>query len=291
MHNFVILTDSSCDLTGAMVEQLELEVLPLSVTVEEDTYKNYPDEREITAKTFYDKIREGKKVFTSAVNTQAFTDTMEPLLQQGKDILYIGFSSELSGTYSAGAAAARELQEKYPARRIMTVDSLCASMGQGLLVYLSVLQKRLGKTIEEVKKYAEEIKLKVCHWFTVEDLSQLRKGGRVSAASALVGNILNIKPVMHVDDQGKLAAVSKVRGRKASIRTMFENMGKTIEAPDGQSVFISHGDCEKEAKTLGDMIREKWSGIHEIIYNNVGPVIGAHTGPGVIALFYLGKHR
>lgn len=290
MQQFVILTDSSCDLPAELAQQLQLEVVPLSVTVEEDTYKNYLDGREISAKAFYDKIREGKKVFTSAVNINTFIETMEPLLQQGKDVLYLGFSSGLSSTYSAGAAAAQELAEKYPQRKIYTVDSLCASMGQGLLLYWMVQQKNAGKTIEEVRDYAEETKWKICHWFTVEDLMQLKKGGRVSATTAIVGTVLNIKPVMHMDMLGKLAAVGKVRGRKASIRALFKKMEERVVMPEGQMIYISHGDCEAEARLLEDMIRQQWP-VKDVVLNNVGPVIGAHTGPGVIALFFLGDVR
>ncbi len=290
MQQFVIVTDSSCDLSAQMALDLQLEVLPLSVTIEENTYKNYLDGREISAKDFYGRIREGKRVVTSAVNTNAFVEVMEPLLMQGTDILYLGFSSGLSGTYNAGATAVRELAEKYPQRKIYAVDTLCASMGEGLLIYLAVQQKNTGKTIEEVRDYAEETKWKICHWFTVENLMQLKKGGRISATTAIVGTMLNIKPVMHMDMLGKLAAVSKVRGRKASIRALFNRMAEHVVNPEGQMIFISHGDCEEEARVLAEMIREQWP-VKDVVLNHVGPVIGAHTGPGVIALFFLGDNR
>lgn len=290
MQDFVIMTDSSCDLPAELAEQLQLEVVPLSVTVEDKTYKNYLDGREITAKAFYDEIREGKNVVTSAINTNAFIEAMTPLLEQGRDILYLGFSSGLSGTYSAGAAAARELAEQYPARKLYAVDTLCASMGQGLLIYLAVQQKNEGKTIEQVRDYAEQVKWNLCHWFTVENLKQLVKGGRVSPTAALLGTVLNIKPVMHMDTEGKLAAVGKVRGRKASIKAMFQKMQEHVVSPEGQMVFISHGDCEAEAQSLADMIKQQWK-VKDVVLNHVGPVIGAHTGPGVIALFFLGDAR
>ena len=290
MDDFVILTDSCCDMTARMAADLELEVLPLSLNMEDRVYHNYLDGREITAKAFYDAIRDGADVHTSAVNTQAFLDALRPVLEEGKDILYLGFSSGLSGTYSAGAAAVRELADAYPARKVYAVDTLCASMGQGLLLYLAAQKKAAGATIEQVREYAEETKWKICHWFTVENLMHLKKGGRVSATAAIVGTVLNIKPVMHMDMLGKLAAVGKVRGRRASIRALFEKMREHVVHPEGQMIFISHGDCEEEAQALANLIRREWQ-VADVVLNPVGPVIGAHTGPGVIALFFVGDER
>jgi len=290
MSDFVLFTDSCCDLTDALVKEMDLYVLPLSVHMDEDTYKNYLDEREISYKDFYARIPKVKNVKTSAVNQQDFMDAMEPILQQGKDLLYIGFSSGLSGTFSAGALAARELQEKYPERKVYAVDSLCASLGQGMYVYLAWQKKLTGANIDEVRDYLEEIKLNLCHWFTVNDLFHLKRGGRVSATTAVVGSMLSIKPVMHVDDEGHLIAVSKARGRKASLKQLMEEMKKTAINPEEQVIFISHGDAQDEAEYLGNMIREELH-VKDVIINYVGPVIGAHTGPGVIALFFLGTKR
>ena len=290
MADFVLFTDSCCDLPDALVKEMQLAVQPLSVHLDENTYKNYPDEREITYKDFYALIPKAKDIKTSAVNQQTFMDAMEPILQEGKDILYIGFSSGLSGTYSAGALAARELQEKYPDRKVYAVDSLCASLGQGMYVYLGWQKKQAGASIDEVRDYLEEIKLNLCHWFTVNDLFHLKRGGRVSAATAVVGSMLSIKPVMHVDDEGHLIAVSKARGRKASLKQLMEEMKKTAINPEEQVIFISHGDVQDEAEYLGNMIREELH-VKDVIINYVGPVIGAHTGPGVIALFFLGTKR
>ena len=290
MADFVLFTDSCCDLPDALVKEMQLAVQPLSVHLDENTYKNYLDEREITYKDFYALIPKAKDIKTSAVNQQTFMDAMEPILQEGKDILYIGFSSGLSGTYSAGALAARELQEKYPDRKVYAVDSLCASLGQGMYVYLGWQKKQAGASIDEVRDYLEEIKLNLCHWFTVNDLFHLKRGGRVSAATAVVGSMLSIKPVMHVDDEGHLIAVSKARGRKASLKQLMEEMKKTAINPEEQVIFISHGDVQDEAEYLGNMIREELH-VKDVIINYVGPVIGAHTGPGVIALFFLGTKR
>ena len=290
MREFVLFTDSSCDLPADLADQLGLAVVPLSVTVGEDTYKNYLDGREITAKAFYDAIRDGADVHTSAVNTQAFLDALRPVLEEGKDILYLGFSSGLSGTYSAGAAAVRELADAYPARKVYAVDTLCASMGQGLLLYLAAQKKAAGATIEQVRDYAEETKWKICHWFTVENLMHLKKGGRVSATAAIVGTVLNIKPVMHMDVLGKLAAVGKVRGRRASIRALFEKMREHVVHPEGQMIFISHGDCLADAERLQSMV-ENELGCRTFLINYVGTVIGSHSGPGTLALFFMGDHR
>ncbi|MBQ8506195.1 MAG: DegV family protein [Clostridia bacterium] len=290
MAEYVLFTDSCCDLTDALAKEMQLTVLPLSVHMDDETYQNLLDESEITYKDFYAKLPGVKDVKTSAVNQQAFTDAMEPILQSGRDLLYIGFSSGLSGTYSAGALAAQELAEKYPERKIYAVDSLCASLGQGMYVYLAWQKKCAGATIEEVRDYLEEIKMNLCHWFTVNDLFHLKKGGRVSATTAILGSMLSIKPVMHVDDEGHLTLVSKARGRKASIKQLLQEMKNTAIDPENQVIFISHGDAQDDAEYLGDMIRKELH-VKDVIINYVGPVIGAHAGPGVIALFFLGTKR
>lgn len=290
LNNFVILTDSSCDLPASMAAEMQVEVLPLTVYVDDDCYSNYLDGREIGFHDFYERTKTAKNLKTSAVNQAQFVEIMEPLVAAGNDVLYLGFSSGLSGTYNASRIAAEELNEKYPDRKIITVDTLCASLGQGLLVYLCWQQKQAGKTIAEVAAYAEQTKLNVAHWFTVNDLMFLKRGGRVSATTAIVGSALSIKPVMHVDDDGHLIKVSVARGRKASIRALVDKMASDGIDIAGQHIFISHGDCEDEAKYLADLIRERF-GVKEITINYVGPVIGAHSGPGTLALFYLGTQR
>ena len=288
MSDYVLMTDSSCDLPASMAEELELTVAPLSVLIDGKSYVNYLDEREITFTKCYSLFREGKIATTSAANVELFTGYMEPLLKAGKDILYLGFSSGLSSTCQAGAMAAKELMEKYPQRKIYTVDTLCASMGQGLLVYLCAQEKAKGKSIEEVRDYAEATKLHLCHWFTVDDLNHLKRGGRVSAVSAALGTVLNIKPVLHVDDEGHLIFMEKVRGRRQSIKRLAEMMEKTgIDLKD-QVIFISHGDCMDDVNYLISLIQDK---VKEIHVSYVGPVIGAHSGPGTLALFFLGTQR
>lgn len=290
MNNFIILTDSSCDLPASMAAEMQIEVLPLTLDLDGECYKNYLDGREIEFHDFYECAKTAKSMKTSAVNQQQFMDIMEPLVAAGNDVLYLGFSSGLSGTYNASVLAATELNEKYPNSKIITVDTLCASLGQGLFVYLCWKEKQAGKTIDEVAAYAEQIKLNLAHWFTVNDLFFLKRGGRVSATTAIVGSALAIKPVMHVDNEGHLIKVSTARGRKASIRALLSEMEKTGVDISNQHIFISHGDCEEDANYLASLIREKF-GVNEITINYVGPVIGAHSGPGTLALFFLGKNR
>ena len=290
MRDFVIMTDSCCDMTDRMARELELEVLPLCLEMGGKEYRNLLDGSELDFQEFYNRIRAGEEATTSAVSVGAFEERMRAILSQGKDILCINFSSALSTTYQSAVIAAEELQSEFPDGKVLVVDSLCASLGQGLLLYLCVQQKRAGKSLEEVHAFAQETKGKVCHWFTVDDLNHLKRGGRISAATALFGTMLSIKPVMHVDDGGHLVPVSKARGRKASILEMAEHMAKTAIDPANQTVFISHGDCEGDALFLADEIRCRL-GTTDIHINFVGPVIGNHSGPGTLALFFLGTER
>ena len=273
-----------------MAQTMGIEVLPLTVYIEGDTYRNYLDGREIGFHDFYERLKTAKNVKTSAVNQAQFMEILEPLVRAGSDVLYLGFSSGLSGTYNAGALAAAELREKYPDRKIYAVDTLCASLGQGLLVYHCWKQQQAGKSIDEVRDFAEANKLRLCHWFTVDDLMFLKRGGRVSAATAIVGSMLSIKPVMHVDNEGHLIKVDVARGRKASIRALLAEMEKRGDDISSQHIFISHGDCEDDANYLAKLIRERF-GVKDITINYVGPVIGAHSGPGTLALFFLGRER
>ena len=288
MREFVLMTDSCCDLSQQMVEDLGLVVLPLSVLQEGKEYRDYPDHRELDPKVFYQKLRAGAMGSTSAANVESFREAMEPILQAGKDILSINFSSALSTTCQSAAMAARELGEQYPEGKMIVIDSLCASLGQGMLVYLAAQEKAKGKSIDEVADFVRETIPHLCHWFTVDDLNHLKRGGRVSAAAALFGTMLQMKPVLHVDDEGRLIPVSKVRGRKASINALLDKMEEL--ALDTETVFISHGDCAGEIDEMAKAIRERF-GTKTIVINYVGPVIGNHSGPGTIALFFLGKHR
>ena len=289
MRDYVILTDSCCDLPAALIEELDIRVLPLTLLLDGTEYRNYPDGREIGFKEFYDRVRGGSMPTTSAVSIGAFEDAMRPLLEQDKDILYLAFSSALSTTHQSACIAAEGLRGEFPDADIRVIDSLAASMGQGLLVYLCAQEKRAGKSFAEVCAFAEETRPHICHWFTVDDLNHLKRGGRVSAATALVGTMLAIKPVLHVDDGGHLTSVSKARGRKASLTALVDEMEKAVIRPVGP-VFISHGDCEADVAVVADEIRRRF-GCEVQSVNYVGPVIGAHTGAGVVALFYVGEKR
>lgn len=290
MNDYLIITDSSCDLPDSLVQELELTVLPLAFIMDGRTYRNWPDNREMSPGEFYNKQREGLMATTNAVNVGEASDAMEAVLKQDKDVLVLGFSSGLSTTYNSFKIAADELAEKYPSRRIYTVDTLCASLGQGMFVYQAAKLRREGKSLEEVRDWAEANKLRQCHYFTVNDLFFLKKGGRVSAATAVVGTMLQIKPILHVDDEGHLINVAKARGRKASLTALVDKVGELAEDPAGQTMFISNSDCAEDAQYVADEIKKRY-GTKEIIINSIGPVIGAHTGPGCVALFFMGKHR
>ena len=290
MSDYIIITDSSCDLPDNLVKALELEVLPLSFIMDGKTYRNWPDNREMSPDQFYGKEREGLMATTNAVNVGEAADAIEAVLKQGKDALILAFSSGLSTTCNSFQIAAQELAEQYPDRKIYVVDTLCASLGQGMFVYQAAKLRQEGKTMEEVRDWAEETKLRQCHYFTVDDLFFLKKGGRVSAATAVVGTMLQIKPVLHVDNEGHLINVAKARGRKASLTALVDKVGELAEGPASQTMFISNSDCLKDAQFVADEIKKRY-GVKEIIINSIGPVIGAHTGPGCVALFFMGKHR
>ncbi len=290
MNNYTIITDSSCDLPDSLVKELELEVLPLAFIMDGKTYRNYPDNREMAPKDFYNKQREGSMATTNAVNVGEATDAMEAVLKRGEDVLVLAFSSGLSTTCNSFQIAAGDLAEQYPDRKIFVVDTLCASLGQGMFVYQAARLRQAGKSIEEVRDWAEQNRLNQCHWFTVNDLFFLKKGGRVSAATAVVGTMLQIKPVMHVDNEGHLIKVDTARGRKASLNALVDKVGELADNPAAQTMFISNSDCQEDAQYVADQIKARY-GTEEIIINSIGPVIGAHTGPGCVALFFTGKHR
>ena len=286
----MILTDSSADLTAELVAELGVEVIPLSFTMEDKTYFNYPDNRDIDPADFYARLRGGAMATTAAVNVADYTEAMEPILKEGKDVLVLAFSSGLSATCHSAQIAAGELMEQYPDRKVYVVDTLCASLGQGLLVWYAANLKKQGKTMEEVRDWTEEHKLNLCHWFTVDDLHFLKRGGRISAATAVLGTILSIKPVMHVDNEGHLIKVGTARGRNASLKALVDHMEQTVLDLKDQAIFISHGDCLADAQKVADEVRRRM-GVKDIVINHVGPVIGAHSGPGTVALFFLGTKR
>lgn len=284
-HDYVIVTDSGCDLTPEQRESMELAYIPLSVFM-----KDAPTQPcTLSSTDFYNALRNGQIACTSAANLGTFREVFTRILDEGKDILFLSFSSALSCMYATARLAAEELAAEYPARKIITVDSLSASMGQGLLLYFAVQKKREGATIEELEAYLLENRLHLIHWFTVDDLMFLKRGGRLSSISAVAGTLLGIKPVLHVSDEGKLIAKAKVRGRKNALLALAKHFADEVYAPT-QQVYISHGDDIEAAKFVRDTIMKEY-GATNVIIGDVGPVIGAHSGPGTIALFYMGKSR
>lgn len=291
MENYVIVTDSSCDLNAETVKELEVSVLSLNFHIDGKTYADRPDDRDMSSKKFYDKIRNGALPTTSAVNPEQYIDHLEPVLAAGNDVLIIAFSSGLSTTCQSAQIAAAELGEKYPERKIFVVDTLGASLGQGLLVWYAAKKRQAGESIEEVRDWLEENKLHLCHWFTVNDLMHLKRGGRVSAATAIAGTMLQIKPVLHMDDAGHLVNVSKARGRKASLDALAAKVGELgIKPAEQPLMYICHSDCLEDAEYVAKQIKEKY-GVKNIQFNRIGPVIGAHTGVGCISVFFIGEHR
>ena len=290
MNDYVILTDSTTDLTPELIESLGIKILPLSFNIDGREYHDFPDGRGLSAPDFYNMLRAGKMASTAQINLSHFLEIFESYLSQGRDVLYIAFSSALSGTCNSAMLAAQELAEKYPDRKILAVDSLSASMGEGLLVYYAAMEKEKGRSITEVYDWVCANRLHLCHWFTVDDLNHLKRGGRVSATAALVGTVLGIKPILHVDDQGRLIPMGKTRGRRQSLIQLVDKMADTVEHPEDQMVFISHGDCLEDARFVESEVRRRLP-VRDTRINFVGPVIGAHSGPGTIALFFLGRTR
>lgn len=289
-QNYVILTDSCSDLSLTQVQQMGLDVIPLTVDFKGQSYKHYPDERALKIVDFYNEMRNKVVATTTLINAAEYLEFFEKHLEAGKDILYIAFSSGLSGSYQSSVLARTELLEKYPDRKIMIVDSKSASMGQGLLVWYAYQQKVNGLDLEALTKWVEDNKLKLCHIFTVDDLGTLRRGGRLSTAKALIGSLLKVKPILHVDDEGKLIPIAKARGRKTSLQKMVDLIHEQIVNPKEQTIFISHGDDEEDAHYIGTLIQDQ-VGVKEIVYGYIGPIIGAHSGPKTIAVFYMGNHR
>ncbi len=289
MNNYIIMTDNMADLPENYIREHELEILSLSYILDGETYdRNHPLEEA----EFYNRMRNGSMPTTSQVNPEQAKEAFTACLNQGKDVLYIAFSSGLSGTCNSAGIAAKELKEegKFPNRKLVVLDSLSASLGEGLLVHKAVKLKEAGKSLEEVADWVEKHKLEVCHNFTVDDLFHLHRGGRVSKATAILGTMINIKPILHVDNEGHLIAIGKVRGRKKSLTSLVDRMGEQIQGFENPEVFISHGDCLEDARYVEKLVRERF-GEETFIINYVGPTIGAHSGPGTMALFFMGNPR
>ena len=289
--SFAIVTDSSSNLPEDIIDQHDLTVLPLTFMVDGEEYRSYLKGEKTDLSQFYTMMREGKVITTSLPNLKESRESIEALLREGRDVLYLGFSSGLSGTYQAIELLLTELAGLYPDRTVASVDTLAASLGEGLLVYYAAKMREEGASIEKVRDWVEEHKLHLAHWFTVDDLMFLFRGGRVSRTAAWAGTMLNIKPVMHVDDEGHLIPLEKVRGRKKSLKALVDHMEQTAMSPVAdQTVFITHGDCLEDAEYVADLVRERF-GVSDVLINWVDPVIGAHSGPGTMALFFLASER
>ena len=287
MSNYQIITDSGCDLPLEMRQQLDVNMVSLTLQFRGKELQDSVGE-DITS--LYEGLRAGEVASTSAVNPDTWSGIMEAALQAGKDVLVLAFSSGLSTTYQSAVIASQDLKEKYPQRRIRVVDTRSASLGQGLLVWYACQKRDEGMTLDQLADWVEETKYRLCHWFTVDDLMYLKRGGRVSAATAIVGTMLGIKPVLHMDDEGHLINVGKARGRKASIEALAEKLGQLGLPGQNKKVFICHGDCREDAKQLEAIVKEKY-GVEEAFIGYTGAVIGSHSGPGTLALFFLGEKR
>jgi len=288
MANYLIYTDSGCDISPELLKEWGVPHSSLTFQFDGDDTVYFNDDMPV--KVFYDRMRAGGIAKTSAVNVGTFLDAFEPILKEGVDILYLGFSSGLSTTYNSGEMAAAQLREKYPERKILTVDTLAACAGQGLLVKMAVDKKNEGASIEEVAAYIEEIKLKMCHFVTVNDLVYLKRGGRISPTLAFVGNTLGLKPLLHVDNEGHLISMAKIKGRKRAIAALADKVAEMADDPVNGKIYISHGDCLSEVEKLVEILKTKYNATVDLI-TYVGAVIGAHSGPGTIAIFYVGRER
>ena len=287
---FKIATDSCCNLPEDIIDDLDLTIFPLVFMIGEEQHQSYLKGEVTDLQQFYTHMREGKVFTTSLPNLKDAEAELKAIFESGNNVLYLGFSSALSGTYEAINLLGNDLVKNYPERTFIAIDTLAASLGQGLLVYYAAKMRAEGKTIDEVASWVRENLLHMCHWFTVDDLVYLKRGGRISAATAFVGNTLGFKPVLHMDDAGHLINMFKVRGRKASLNAMADKYGELALDKAGGTVFISHGDCRADADTLAAILKERYgASVKEIVV--VGPVIGAHSGPGTLALFFLGEHR
>ena len=285
--NYKIITDTCCDLPDTMYKELGLEVVPLSVLYKGQTYNTYTEQ---WLKDLFEGLRQGEVATTSAVNPDQWARTIEPVLEAGQDALVLAFSSGLSTTYQSAVIAAEELQEKYPQRQIRVVDTLCASLGQGLLVYYACKQRDAGLSLEELTEWCEKTKMNLCHWVIADDLMYLKRGGRVSAATAVAGTLLQIKPLIHVDNAGKLITMGKLRGRKNAIKALCDKVAEMGIPGANDTIFICHGDCQEDAELLKSMLQERY-GTKEVFIYYIGAVIGSHAGPGTMAVFFLGENR
>lgn len=290
MSDYRIVTDSTADLTPQLADRLKITVIPMVFNINGKDYHNFPDNRELSPEDFYNCLRAGEAATTSAINMTQFEEYFVPILERGEDILYIGFSSAMSSTFSTAQIVAEQLAERFPERRLVMVDTLSASMGEALALYRAAELREKGMGIDELCEILQGERSHYCGWFTVDDLMHLYRGGRLSAVSAKIGTVMGIKPVLHITDEGKLAAAMKVRGRRQSVEALFKKYGELAIDHAENVVFISHADAPDAAEELARAIKEKYSP-KEIVIGYIGPVIGSHTGPGAVALFFYGKNR
>ncbi len=288
--SYKIFTDASCNLSVEMLNDLGVVYRSLTMVIDGNEINNYLADENFSFKGFYDRLRNKEHIKTSLLNVEEFTQVFDEILSNGEDILALLISSGISGTYQAAKIAADDLREKYPERKIIVIDSLAASIGHGLLVYYAAKMQQEGKSIDETADFIYKNRLKLVHKFTVDDLFFLKRGGRLSGGVAIIGTILQIKPVLHVDDEGKLVSQAKVNGRKKSVNALFDNFKENVVDPENQVLAICHGDCLEDAEYLANKIKKEYN-VKDIIINYCDPVIGAHAGPGVLALFFLGKER
>ncbi|MBQ9460147.1 MAG: DegV family protein [Oscillospiraceae bacterium] len=291
MRDYVIMTDSCCDLSQTEAEECGLVVVPLTFIMEGIARHDTPDHAEMSPETFYKYIRDGVECTTAAVNVGAFDDAMRPIIESGRDILCINFSSALSTTYQSAVIAAEELKAEYPGAKIIVIDSLAASRGQGMLVWHAAMEKKKGKNIDEVADWVREMSPHLDHWFTVADLRHLRRGGRLNATSAVVGTVLSIKPIMHCDAEGKLTPVGKARGMKQALTELVDKMDELGTRPlEDQTVFICHADAPDSVEYVKGLLKERF-GVTDVRADYIGPVVGSHTGAGTLGLFFFGRER
>ena len=290
MRDYVLLSDSCCDLDPQLVQKLDLTLVPLHFRLDETDYDDQWEVCGIGPGAFYDALRSGAVSHTAAANVEAYESAMRQIVESGKDLLCLCFSSALSSTYQSAEIAARTLRAEFPEAAIEVMDSLSASLGQGMLLYLAAREKASGKSLTQVRQFLQETIPHLCHWFTVDDLNYLKRGGRLSGAAALLGSMLNIKPILHMDPQGRLVPVGKVRGRKLALKTLSDRMAELRLTPAEDSpVFLCHGDCGEEAQNFARELEERFQ--VQVYVNYIGAVIGSHTGPDTIGLFFLGKER
>ena len=290
MNDYVVFTDSCADLDDTLLLELDVHFIPMHFTLDDAAYTNWPDGRELSFKAFYEKLRNGASSTSTQVTVEEFKEAFRPVLEKGYDVLYVGLSSGLSNTISSGLLAAEELVKEFPQRTVRIVDSLSASMGEGLLTWHVVQQKKQGKSVNEAADWAENNRLKLAQWVTVDDLHFLKRGGRLSGTAAMVGTMLNIKPMIHVDNDGRLTVVKKMRGRRNSLKELVNKMEQVSVAPQEQTIFISHGDCLADAEFVAEEIRQRMNP-KRVYINYIGPVIGGHSGPGTVALFFMANGR